>query len=325
MFVLGLQGSPRLNGNCTNLLSAFLRGCEHQGARTMTLNVDRMKIMPCRELTVCEQKGSCPIDDDMKASVYALIKQADVVVLSSPVFFYGVSSQLKALIDRCQMFWSRKYKLKLTDPDAVYRKGFLLSVGASGGKKLFDGVHLTASYFFDAVGADFKGALTYRHTESAGQILSLPGLQQDIQGAAHDLLVPELDKKQIVFVSKYDACRSQMASAFAKIYSKGLIRIYSAGFEAASDINPATVSVMAQKGIDLAYQSPQRLSEITTGKQVDIVIDLDRDPQGRNLQGRHHEHWNIAGNIEDPSESSVRALRDKIENSVKQLISSIQP
>ena len=133
MFVLGFQGSPRKNGNSQFLLSSFLKECERYGARTRTIDACNVNVQPCKELIVCEKKGFCPLKDDMRDSIYDLIKQADIVVLASPVFFYNVSAQVKVIIDRCQMFWGRKYKLGLKDPLAYSRQGFLLAAGASGG------------------------------------------------------------------------------------------------------------------------------------------------------------------------------------------------
>ena len=102
MLVVGLQGSPRKKGNTNYLLSVFLQEAERLGARTITLDVPRMNIGPCRELVVCEKKGYCPIDDEMKTDVYSLLWDADVIAVASPIFFYNVTSQLKALIEHAK-------------------------------------------------------------------------------------------------------------------------------------------------------------------------------------------------------------------------------
>ena len=70
--------------------------------------------------------------------------EADKVVLSSPVFFYGFPASLKALVDRAQVFWSRKYKM---GEKFKPKEGFLLAVGATSGEKLFEGMVLTTRYF----------------------------------------------------------------------------------------------------------------------------------------------------------------------------------
>ena len=102
MLVLGINGSPRKKSNSGYLLSTFLDEAEKLGARTHVVDVNKQNILPCRELIVCEKKGFCPIDDDMKTDVYTLLREADVIVPATPIFFYNATAQLKALIDRSQ-------------------------------------------------------------------------------------------------------------------------------------------------------------------------------------------------------------------------------
>ncbi|WDP84174.1 MAG: NAD(P)H-dependent oxidoreductase [Desulfobacter sp.] len=255
MFVLGIQGSPRKNGNSQFLLSSFLKACEALGAKTHVIHTPGLDISPCKELLVCEKKGFCPLKDKMEILGYQMIKKADVVVLASPVFFYNVSAQAKIFIDRCQMFWGRKYKLGLKDPDRFSRQGFLLSVAASGGKRLFEGVELTAKYFFDAVSADFTGSLTYKKVEDAGDIIVRPELDQEIQEAAAHVLSQEMDKKQLFFVSDHGRSRSLMAAAFAKEEAQGRIRVSAAGLTAGEPPKQEMIKAMADCGLDLKYGS----------------------------------------------------------------------
>ncbi len=113
MLILGLQGSPRKKGNTNYLLATFMTAAEKFGARTHVIHVTRKEIIPCKEYTVCEKKGYCPIEDDVKYEIYPLLREAELVVVATPIFFYNMTAQLKAVIDRCQTFWARKYKLKL--------------------------------------------------------------------------------------------------------------------------------------------------------------------------------------------------------------------
>ncbi|MGD8834414.1 MAG: NAD(P)H-dependent oxidoreductase, partial [Desulfobacteraceae bacterium] len=218
MLALGLQGSPRKKGNSDLLLAAVMQALESRGAQTQTIQVTRQKIEPCKELTVCEQKGLCPIDDDMGGRIYGLLRQADIIVTASPVFFYNVSAQLKALIDRCQALWARKYLLKLNDPGHRTRRGYLLVVGASKGKQLFDGFHLTAKYFYDAVAARYAGSLTYRGIEGRGDILEQPDLESDVERIASEMVEGLANRPKVLFACRENACRSQMAAAFARLY-----------------------------------------------------------------------------------------------------------
>ncbi|MBW2196203.1 MAG: NAD(P)H-dependent oxidoreductase [Deltaproteobacteria bacterium] len=158
--------------------------------------------------------------------------------MATPVYFYGPTAQMKALIDRTQTLWARKYVHKLTDPGRKYRRGLLLSVGATKGKNLFDGMNLTANYFFDAVGASFEKSLTYRETEKAGEI-------------------PLLKRKRVLFVCTENACRSQMASAFAQQIAGDKLEVNSAGSAPAQKVNPIMEEVMMEKGMDMAFRNPK--------------------------------------------------------------------
>jgi len=318
MFVLGIQGSPRKNGNCDHLLTLFLKACESHGARTQVIHPEKLDIGPCLELLVCEKKGICPIRDEMEEKGYALVKQADVVVLASPVFFYNVTAQAKVFIDRCQMFWGRKYKLRLVDPDGYSRQGFLLSVAASGGKRLFEGVELTAKYFFDAISADYAGSLTYRNVEDAGDILPRPELTKEIQDAAKHLLEAMRDKKIILFVSNKDACLSQMAAAFVKDAAKGRSVVLTAGMDPAPAVDPDMVRVMAEKNLDLKYRVPQSLDGVLAGmnKAPHRVIFIGPKETTPDLPYARIETWDIKKDA-TPSLEAVRNLRDEIELRVK--------
>jgi arsenite transporter/arsenate reductase (thioredoxin) len=318
MFVLGIQGSPRKKGNSHHLLTLFLKACESHGARTRIIHPEKLDIGPCRELLVCEKKGICPIRDEMEEKGYSLVKQADVVVLASPVFFYNVTAQAKVFIDRCQMFWGRKYKLRLRDPDGYSRQGFLLSVAASGGKRLFEGVELTAKYFFDAISADYAGSLTYRNVEDAGDILPRPELAEEIRDAAKHLLAPGLAKQRILFVSNKDACTSQMAAAFVKDAVKGRSLVLTAGINAAAAVEPYMVRVMAEKSLDLAYRVPQSLAEVLAGMNKDFhrVIFIGPKQTAPDLPFAGVETWDIA-TPEISSLEAFRTLRDTIALRVK--------
>jgi len=173
--VLGIFGSPRRGGNTEVLLEETLRGAETEGAKVERLYLSDFTITPCKECHGCDATGNCVILDDM-AKIYPKLLEADVVILASPIFFYGVTAWTKALIDRSQALWSRKYLLK--DPslgkEGKKRKGFFISVGATKGPRVFEGAILTAKYFFDVFNADYAGELVFRGVEAKGDILKHP-------------------------------------------------------------------------------------------------------------------------------------------------------
>ena len=174
MKVLGICGSPRREGNTELLLREFLRACRDAGSEVEEVFLRDLKITPCLEIYACRKDGRCPIHDDME-SLYPKLVEADVVALASPIFFYSVSAQAKALIDRCQAMWAKKYLLKQPiAPAKPQRKGVFLAVGGSKGSKIFDGPLLTMKYFFDALDVTFYRSLLFRSIDSKGEILEHP-------------------------------------------------------------------------------------------------------------------------------------------------------
>lgn len=237
MRILGIQGSPRKKGNTSYLLATCMEKAKELGAVTHTVDADKQNIMPCKEYLVCEKKGYCPIKDDMHSEIYTLLRQADIIIAASPVFFYNVTAQLKALIDRCQTFWARKYRLKLKDPRAGMRRGAMLSVAATRGKNLFEAVELTAKYFYDAVDAKYEGGLFYRDIEHAKDMAAHPTVKTDVSELMTRLATPFSNRKRILFACRENACRSQIAGAFAREMRGDGFEIITGGSTPAESVN----------------------------------------------------------------------------------------
>lgn len=177
MKVLGIMGSPRIKGNTDLLLDEALKGAQSQEAEVEKIVVDKLKIAPCREYYGCLRDGNCVIRDDMD-DIYPKLLEADGIIVASPMFFYGLTSQVKALIDRCQALWARKYILKQDLPDSG-RKGAFIAVGATRGKKLFDGSILTVKYFFQSIGVKYVDELLVRGVDKRGEIEQHPSTLSD--------------------------------------------------------------------------------------------------------------------------------------------------
>ena len=102
--------------------------------------------------------------------------KSDGVILASPIFFYTVSAHTKIFMDRCQSLWVKKYWIEGL-PFSQWetkRKGLFISVGATKGKKLFDGALLTVKYFFDVIDASLWKSLLYRGLDFEKDILEHP-------------------------------------------------------------------------------------------------------------------------------------------------------
>jgi multimeric flavodoxin WrbA len=99
--VLILLGSPRKSGNSAVLAGNLERGAADAGARVDTLYLQGMHIDPCTGCDECqgEEARSCVIEDSMQ-DIYGMLREADAIVFASPVYWFSVSAQLKAVIDR---------------------------------------------------------------------------------------------------------------------------------------------------------------------------------------------------------------------------------
>jgi multimeric flavodoxin WrbA len=97
-------------------------------------------------------------------------------MLASPIFFYTVSAHTKIFMDRCQSLWVKKYWIDQVQPGKwePKRKGLFISVGATRGKKLFDGPLLTVKFFLDVLDAELWRSLLYRGLDFEGDVLKHP-------------------------------------------------------------------------------------------------------------------------------------------------------
>jgi len=320
MLALGLFGSPRKKGNTDFLLSAFLDEIQKQGVQVERINVCDMNIKPCKGCGYCEDHGFCVTqDDDMTPLIYPLFRKADIVIAATPIFFYSATAQLKALIDRSQALWSRRYAYKLLDPFSQYRRGFLLALGATKGKNLFEGVQLTAKYFFDALSASFEGSLTYRQIECVGDMEKHPTVLQDVKTAATELLAPLLNRKKILFACVGNTCRSQMAGAFAQILFGDKVDVLTGGSRPEEAVNSVMVQAIEEKGIDMAHRKPRSITDAIESARPDWIITMGCGEECPFVPGAKVEDWAITDPAGRPIEF-MRRIRDEIEEKVKTLI-----
>ena len=163
MNILILSGSPRKGGNTELLVEAFKKGAavHHQ---VEVVSVRDYKVNPCMGCNVCfkNENNICAQKDDM-ATIYEKMSQADMLVIASPVYFYGISAQLKAVIDRFHNPIRDSFHIK---------KMALLLVGAA-----------TLPELFDAILTEYNLCLNFFNIEDAGRVL-VRGVKEkgDIRG-----------------------------------------------------------------------------------------------------------------------------------------------
>ena len=113
--VLILSGSPRKGGNSDILCDEFLRGAQDAGHKAEKIRVAEKKVAPCSGCYYCSTHGGACVHKDDMADILQKMIDADVIVLASPVYFYSISAQLKAVIDRTVARW-----LEVKDKEFYY-------------------------------------------------------------------------------------------------------------------------------------------------------------------------------------------------------------
>ncbi|MCS3924157.1 flavodoxin family protein [Methanosalsum natronophilum] len=136
MKILGISGSPVENGNNEILINKVLHIAENRNFETDKLLLSSCNISPCNACDACRDNDTCPIEDDMDG-VYAKLKQADAIIVSSPVYFGGMTGQLKCLFDRSVLLRRQGFALN-------NKLGAAIAVGGSrngGQEKTIQTIH----------------------------------------------------------------------------------------------------------------------------------------------------------------------------------------
>ena len=153
MRILVLNGSPRPKGSTKQMVDAFRSGAESAGHRVDVIDVCRKKIAGCLACEYCHTKGNgvCVQKDDMQ-EVYSLLGEADMLVIASPIYYHGVSGQLKCVLDR---FYSAAYPRK---PRNLKKVAMILS---SGDPEMYDGAMFSyKGDFLEYLGLEDMGVFT---------------------------------------------------------------------------------------------------------------------------------------------------------------------
>ena len=151
MNILILSGSPRKGGNTDLLVEAFAKGAS-QKHHVEVVSVHDYKVNPCMGCNACfKNKANVCVQKDDMTIIYEKMANVDMLVIASPVYFYGLSAQLKAVIDRFHNPIRDTFRLK---------KMALLLVGAA-----------TLPELFDSILAQYRLCLNFFKLEDVGHVL----------------------------------------------------------------------------------------------------------------------------------------------------------
>ena len=168
MNILILSGSPRKGGNTELLAEAFAKGASAQHHVEIVFVRD-YKVNPCLGCNACfKTNGICAQKDDM-AMIYEKMNKADVLVIASPVYFYGISAQLKAVIDRFHNPIRDSFHIK---------KMALLLVGAASLPELFDAILTEYNLCLRFFNIEDAGKVVVRGVKDKGDIINTDALNE---------------------------------------------------------------------------------------------------------------------------------------------------
>jgi len=169
MNILVLSGSPRKSGNTDLLVDAFVKGASPKH-HVEVVSVHDYKINPCMGCNACfrREDHNCCQKDDMQI-VYEKMAKAEMLVIASPVYFYGLSAQLKAVIDR--------FHNPIRDTFHIHKMALLL-VGAASLPELFDSILVQYELCLKFFKMEDVGRVLVRSAKDKGDVENGDSLQK---------------------------------------------------------------------------------------------------------------------------------------------------
>lgn len=164
MKILVLNGSPRKHGNTMKMIETFQEGAMSVGHQVNVVNVAYQKISGCLACEYCHQKenGICVQKDDMQ-NIYTLLKETEMLVIASPIYYHGITGQLKCAIDRLYAVLYPKEVVK-----SLKKVAMILS---SGDPDMYDGAMFSyKGDFLNYLGLKNMGVYTAYGDENGSEI-----------------------------------------------------------------------------------------------------------------------------------------------------------
>ncbi|OGS33107.1 MAG: hypothetical protein A2474_05455 [Elusimicrobia bacterium RIFOXYC2_FULL_34_12] len=158
--VIGISAGATPNSRSELLLNSLLDKFLKVGYKISKIAVRDLKISFCDGFKGCEKTGICKWHDDMRIIEKGILS-SDIIVVSSPIYFTSLPAKLKAIIDRCQVYWIRKYILK--DFNFKLKKGLFISV--AGGTPDFSHAEAIIKAFFSVFNIKLVGKYYLPNTD----------------------------------------------------------------------------------------------------------------------------------------------------------------
>lgn len=175
--ILVISSSLRNRSNSEILADAFIKGAEAAGHNVEKVSLKNKSIAFCKGCLACQKIGTCVIKDDAPAITEKMC-QADVIVFATPVYYYGMSGQLKTMLDRANALFTADYKFReiyaliSAAEDEPYTPEKTIT-GIQGWIDCFENVKLAGTVFAGGVTAenDITGHPALKEAEELGKNL----------------------------------------------------------------------------------------------------------------------------------------------------------
>ena len=171
--ILVLTGSPRIGGNSDMLADAFIKRAQENGHTLNKVRTAALTINGCRACDACWTSGSACVQRDGMVEIEPLLETADVLVLVSPLYFFGMSAQLKIVIDRLYAYCIESCLRPLRIKECA-----LLMCGETDAKQSFSGAVETYKNIADYMHWQNKGILLVPNVLNKGDIEKSSGLAE---------------------------------------------------------------------------------------------------------------------------------------------------
>ena len=183
MKILGLDGSPRKNGNTEKLVKAILDGATEKGADTKFYKLTKMNISLCLGCFNCRETGTCVTEDDMQL-LHEEIQASDAIILGSPVYMWQVSGQTKLFMDRLVPFIKPDFTTRLKGKKSV----FMVFTQGNPDEKLFKPYFEYLESLFSFLHYDVKGTIVAAGTRDQNDILQQTDLLEKAREIGKNLV-----------------------------------------------------------------------------------------------------------------------------------------
>ncbi len=171
MKIVCLLGSPREKGNSATIANRFCAAAERLGAEVQTFALNKLEYRGCQACMACKTKlDQCVLEDDL-TEVLEAVRETDILVLASPVYYGDLSSQLKGFIDRSYSYLASDY---LTNPKpsrlSEGKKLVFISTQGNPDQERFAGIFERYDYFFKWYGFTESRLIRACGVREAGEV-----------------------------------------------------------------------------------------------------------------------------------------------------------